>query len=203
MATFDERAATWDTPDRVERARAIAELIRGQGLLPRGARTIEVGAGTGLLGLALADHLGELVLADSSVGMLETADRKIAERGLDHVRTQRFDVVDGSSAIGAPFDAVLSLLMLHHVEDTAAALGAMHRLLAPGGILLAADLDTEDGSFHDPSAEGIHHHGFDRAALGALARDVGFEDVAFQTAFVIRDGGEYPLFLLAARRGGD
>ena len=41
-------------------------------------RTVEVGAGTGLLGLALADDIGELVLAEPSSGMLEVAREKLA-----------------------------------------------------------------------------------------------------------------------------
>jgi 2-polyprenyl-3-methyl-5-hydroxy-6-metoxy-1,4-benzoquinol methylase len=204
MATFDERALSWDTPERIERAAAVAALIRSRGLVPHGGRAIEVGAGTGLLGLALADLFAELVLADQSTGMLEVARAKIVERGLGHVRTERFDLVDGSPAGGGPFDVVFSLLMLHHVEDTAAALGAMHDLLVPGGTLLAADLDTEDGSFHAAASEGIHHLGFDRPGLAGAARDAGFGDVTFETAFVIeRDGGRYPVFLLSARRDGD
>jgi SAM-dependent methyltransferase len=98
------------------------------------------------------------------------------------------------------FDLLLSLLVLHHVEDTAAAFGAMHALLAPGGRIAVADLDTEDGSFHSAEAEGIHHHGFDRGELGHRATAAGFVDVAFRTATTIEDEGRrYPLFLLTAR----
>jgi hypothetical protein len=92
--------------------------------------------------------------------------------------------------------------MLHHVEDTAAALAAMRALLATGGRIAVADLDTEDGSFHTAEAEGIHHQGFDRGDLGRLAEAAGFADIAFRTATTIEDEGRrYPLFLLTARAG--
>ena len=63
-----------------------------------------------------------------------------------------------------------------------------------------ADLDTEDGSFHDADAEGIHHLGFDRAELTGLARAAGFVDVEVRTATEIeREGRRYPMFLLLGR----
>jgi ubiquinone/menaquinone biosynthesis C-methylase UbiE len=199
MPTFDERAATWDTPERVERAAQVAVAIRAAVSIPKDARAIEVGAGTGLLGLNLLDALDELVLADTSPGMLEVAEEKIRRAGLSNVRTASFDLAGDPAPDGAPFDLVVSLLVLHHVEDTATALASIRGLLRPGGQLAMADLDTEDGSFHSPDAEGIHHRGFDRDALAALARDAGFEEIRFSTASVLRgESRSYPLFLLTA-----
>src|SRR6185437_768084 len=90
VRTFDERAAEWDTPRRIARAKEAAETIAAAIDIPPGCRAIEVGAGTGLLGLALRPRVGPLVLADTSDGMLAEADRKIREGGLDGVRTVHF-----------------------------------------------------------------------------------------------------------------
>jgi ubiquinone/menaquinone biosynthesis C-methylase UbiE len=202
VPTFDERAPDWDTPRRIARAEEAARTIEAAIDLPPGCRAIEVGAGTGLLGLALLGRLGELVLADTSDGMLAEASRKIDAAGLDKVRVVHFDVAADAPPAGRPFDLVLSLLLLHHVEDTRAALVGMHRLLAPGGQLAAIDLDTEDGSFHSPGAEGVHHKGFDRDRLVELARQVGLVDVRIGDGHPIDDEGRaYPMFLLTARRG--
>jgi ubiquinone/menaquinone biosynthesis C-methylase UbiE len=202
MATFDERAKEWDTPDRIERAVEVAAVIGAAVPLSGEERAIEVGAGTGLLGLQFAGRLRELVLTDPSTGMLEVAAEKVRRQRLRNVRTQRFDVT--ADTLPQRFDLVFSLLMLHHVEDTAAALGAVRRLLVPGGRAALADLDTEDGSFHSAEAEGIHHLGFDRGDLGRLAEAAGFVDVAFRTAATIEDEGRrYPLFLLTARADGE
>jgi ubiquinone/menaquinone biosynthesis C-methylase UbiE len=202
MATFDERAKEWDTPDRIERAAEVAAVIQAAVPMSGTERAIEVGAGTGLLGLQFAGRLQELVLTDPSTGMLEVAAEKVRRQGLKNVRTQRFDLT--ADTMPVQFDLLISLLMLHHVEDTAAALAAMRALLATGGRIAVADLDTEDGSFHTAEAEGIHHQGFDRADLGRLAEAAGFVDIAFRTAATIEDEGRrYPLFLLTARADGE
>ena len=202
--SFDARAATWDTPQRLARASAASAAIRSAVTFPPGCRAIEIGAGTGLVGLALLDQLDELVLADTSDGMLAEARRKIAEGDLRNVRAIHFDLVADPPPDGAPFDAAISQLVLHHIEDTAAGLAGFRRLLAPGGQLVALDLDAEDGSFHGDIGQGVHHLGFDRALLARLAEATGFGDVE------VRDGGTvggaedeevpFPMFLLTARR---
>ena len=200
MTNFDETARGWDTPERAQRAEAVARSIRAAVPLTPTMRAVEVGAGTGLLGLALADELGELVLAEPSEGMLEVARAKLADGAQPQVRAVRFDLTTDAPP-GEPFDLAISLLVLHHVADAAAALAAIFRLLRPGGRMALADLDAEDGSFHGPDAEGIHHHGFERGSIAALARAAGFTDVEVRTATEIeRDGRRYPLFLLLGRR---
>lgn len=200
MSTFDERARDWDTPERYERASEVAAAIRAHVALAATMRAIDVGAGTGLLGLALAPDVGEMVLAEPSAGMLEVVREKLAAGGPRNVHAIRFDLTT-DPAPGPAFDLVVSLLVLHHVADTALALAAIHALFKPGGQLALADLDAEDGSFHDPDAEGIHHHGFDRSTLVESARTAGFVDVQTVSATEIeRDGRRYPLFLLIARR---
>jgi ubiquinone/menaquinone biosynthesis C-methylase UbiE len=201
MRTFDERASSWDTPRRIARAEEAARTIEAAIDIPPGCRAIEVGAGTGLLGLALRSHFASLVLADTSDGMLAEAERKIREGGFDDVTAVHFDLASDGPPGGGPFDLVLSLLLLHHVADTSAALAGMYRLLGPAGKVAAIDLDTEDGSFHSSDAEGVHHRGFDRDQLAELARRAGFADVRICDGEPIDDEGRaYPMFLLTARR---
>src|SRR5215212_7854965 len=116
MATFDERAKEWDTPDRIERAAEVAAVIGAAVPMSGTDRAIEVGAGTGLLGLQFAASLGELLLTDPSTGMLEVAAEKVRRRGLGNVHTRRFDLT--ADTMPERFDLLISLLMLHHVEDT-------------------------------------------------------------------------------------
>lgn len=200
MSTFDERARGWDTPERRDHAAAVARAIRERVPIEPTARMIEVGAGTGLLGLELAADVGQLVLAEPSQGMLEVVGEKLAARGASNVTAIRFDLT-ADLPPEEPFDIAISLLVLHHLVDTAAAFEALRRLLRPGGYLALADLESEDGSFHGPEAEGIHHLGFDLAAVARLARGGGFAEVDVRTASHIdRDGRSYPIFLLTARR---
>lgn len=198
--SFDERAPDWDTPERRERAEQVAAAVRAGVPLRADARLIDIGAGTGLLGLALLADVGEVVLAEPSAGMLAVAQDKIAAMGDSRVSAVRFDLT-ADPPPGESFDLAVSLLVLHHLEDTPAALAAIYRLLRPGGWIALADLDTEDGSFHDADAEGIHHHGFDRDALAVMARAAGFVDVGYRTATEVEhESRRFPVFLLVARR---
>jgi 2-polyprenyl-3-methyl-5-hydroxy-6-metoxy-1,4-benzoquinol methylase len=200
MSRFDDKAADWDTPERIERTREAARIIREHVGLTASMRVIDIGAGTGLLGLELASDVASVLLAEPSEGMLEVTRRKLAEAGPANVTAVAYDL-QGDPPPGAPFDLAVSLLVLHHVADTTAAMRAIHALLGPGGRIALFDLDAEDGSFHDADAEGIHHHGFDQARLRDLASAAGFHDIASSiVSHVDRDGRDYPVFLLTGGR---
>ena len=199
MATFDERAKDWDTPERIARAGEAADAIRANVPLASTDRVVDIGAGTGLLGLALLDDIGELVLAEPSDGMLAVIAEKLTAADLPQVSAIKLDLV-ADPPPSQPFDLAVSFLVLHHIEDTAAALAAIRRMLVQGGRLALSDLDSEDGTFHSAEAEGIHHLGFDRDGLVELARNAGFVDVEARSAIDIEDEGRhYPAFLLLGR----
>jgi ubiquinone/menaquinone biosynthesis C-methylase UbiE len=198
---FDAKAAGWDSPVHVERAVAVAAAIREAIPVTQASRVLEVGAGTGLLGRALAPHVGSVVLTDPSPGMLEAAGAAVEASGLDNVWTLRFDLAAGPLP-DERFDLATSLMALHHVPDTDLALARLASLLAPGGWIAIADLDAEDGSYHvDPDERAVVLPGFHREDLAARAAAAGFERVAFSDVWTIPKNGQvYGVFLLVARR---
>lgn len=201
--SFDDRAAQWDDdPMRHARAKAVAAAMRQRLPLNKTMRALEYGCGTGLLSFALQNDLGEIVLADNSLGMLQVLKEKIATANLPHLHALYLDLLTDPLPTQR-FDLLYTLLTLHHILDLNRILLAFHDLLKPQGYLCIADLDKEDGSFHRQPFEG--HLGFDRQELGALVNTTGFTDIVFETVYIITRplAGEekhYPLFLMTARR---
>ncbi len=201
MSEFDAKAADWDTPERLERAHVLADIIRDHVPLRPNMRIIDIGAGTGLLGLDLLHDVGSVVLTDPSEGMIGVARSKIESEGIVDARAYVFDFPAVAPPPGAPFDLAVSLLVLHHVKDTEATLRSILGMLLPGGHIALIDLDEEDGSFHSADQPGIHHQGFDRTRLVAMASAAGFVEAEASIVHDLdRDGRRYPLFLLTARK---
>ena len=201
VGDFDARAATWDDdPAKVARARAIADAILREAPLADSMDALEYGAGTGLLGFMLREHVADLTLADVSAGMLEVAAKKIAAAGDPHVHAVNLDLLVDPLP-DRRFDLVFSAMTLHHIPDTGGILRRFREVLRQPGLLCIADLDTEDGSFHGAGFDG--HQGFDRDRLAAMTRAAGFASVRIVTACEMSKttagvARTYPIFLMIA-----
>jgi ubiquinone/menaquinone biosynthesis C-methylase UbiE len=204
MTNFDERAKDWDSdPKKVHRAKTVAEAIRNAIPLTADMSALEYGCGTGLLSFALQSDLGQITLADTSLGMLNVLTEKIAAAGVTNMHPVRLDLsVDPLPA--QPFDLSYSLMTLHHIDDAKGIPKKFHALLKPGGWLCVSDLDKEDGTFHTDGTTDVHL-GFERSELQKWVEEAGFSGVKFSTAYEIKkdiDGVEkiFPVFLLTARK---
>ena len=204
MTNFDERAKDWDSdPSKVERAWMVAEAIRKAIPLTTEMNALEYGCGTGLLSFALQPDLGQITLADASQGMLDVLSGKIAAAGVTNMHPIRIDW-SSDSLPAERYHLTYSLMVLHHIHDAKGLLNKFHTALEPGGYLLVADLDKEDGSFHTDGTTDVHK-GFDRAELQKWVESAGFGNVTFSTAYEIKKdvaGTEksFPVFLMTARK---
>lgn len=201
---FDLKAATWDEePRRVELARRVAAAII-EAARPSGEMdAIDFGCGTGLLTLLLQPHLRSITGVDSSRGMLDVLERKVRELGLANVRTLFCDLEKNDRPAGE-YHLIASSMTLHHVAEIGPLLRLFHELLLPGGTICLADLDKEDGTFHDDPT-GVHHNGFERTLVRGMLAEAGFSEIRDTTATVIRKGSpdnsrDYPVFLISARK---
>jgi ubiquinone/menaquinone biosynthesis C-methylase UbiE len=203
MNEFDQKAAQWDAkPIRVERAQAVADGIKAAVPLSPRMTALEYGCGTGLLSFALQPYLGHITLADSSSGMLTVLRDKIAAANIKHMTPLPLDLMIDPLP-SERYHLIYTLLTLHHIPDTDRMLHAFYDLLDTPGTLCVADLDKEDGTFHEEEFHG--HLGFDRAELAAQAKGIGFTDIGFTTVFhMLKDvqgvAKDFPIFLMVARK---
>lgn len=86
-----------------------------------------------------------------------------------------------------------SLATVHHWQDVTAGLQEAHRVLAPGGRLLAIERQTQ------PGATGYASHGWTRQqaeSFAAQCRSTGFSDAVIES----NDAGRRPVWVVRARR---
>lgn len=207
MTDFDDRAKNWDSDaKKVERARSVADAIREAIPLSTAMSALEYGCGTGLLSFELQPHLGSITLADTSRGMLDVLEQKIAAAGVSNMEPLQLDLtIDPPPA--RKYDILFSLMTLHHIHDVDDMLKKFHSIIEPGGTLAIADLDKENGSFHSDGTS-YFHKGFARSELQRMTEEAGFVDVKFLTVYVIRKKvsdteQDFPVFLLTACREKD
>ncbi|WP_297927292.1 class I SAM-dependent methyltransferase [Metallibacterium sp.] len=202
---FDSIAADWDdSPMRRAMAGGVAAAIAAAVPLQAQWQALEYGCGTGLVGAQLAPRLRHLLACDLSPGMLAVLDEKARAAGLDNLRTRVLDLTREAPP-AQRFDLIFSSMTLHHIPDVPALLRILHGMLAEGGWVALADLDAEDGGFHNPDVPGVAHHGFERAELTCWLQAAGFRDISARTAHTAektRAGKTalYPIFLITARR---
>jgi ubiquinone/menaquinone biosynthesis C-methylase UbiE len=205
---FDRMASEWDeNPVRKALADAVASAIT-ETVKPRTSmQAMEFGCGTGLVTLALAPCLGLITALDTSEEMIAVLRKKTAILGIGNVQPLVADLFGNSPAAPLPenLDLIFSSMTLHHIADTGALLAGLFRMLRPGGIIALADLDLEDGFFHDDASEKVHP-GFERGALQAMLQKAGFGRISFSTAHEIsktnRAGRQatYRIFLVTASK---
>jgi tRNA-Thr(GGU) m(6)t(6)A37 methyltransferase TsaA len=197
---FSAKAATWDESPR-RRAIAAAALAAVRESLPLAAdwHILDVGCGTGLLGLGLAEAVAAVHGIDTAEGMVTQFLAKAG--GHRGISAECRDLI-ADPICEARFDAALSAMAFHHIPDTAAMLRSLATCLKPSGWLAIIDLAAEDGSFH-PIDEPVPHHGFAAPAFTQLLENAGFADICLSEIHRIAKETRpepYPIFLATARR---
>ena len=196
---FDAVAGNWDEePRRVKVATEVATAIGNTLNLSNAWDALDMGCGTGLVTLALAPRLGSITGIDSSGAMLGKLAEKVKASGITNVKTAFCNLSVGELPEGT-FHLIVSAMVLHHIEDPGALLASLKLRLYPGGWIALADLEAEDGSFHeDPT--GVFHHGFSRTELTNLLATSGFVSISVTEATLMQKGDRtFPILLAVAQ----
>ena len=201
MSRFDQKAKEWDSSERRrDLASNIAESIIKNVPLSKEMHLLDFGAGTGLMTKHLTPFVKNITALDFSSEMLKKLEENAKAWGGTKVSTVHSDILKYKSE--TQFDGIVSSMSMHHVQALEALFQKFSMLLRPGGFIAIADLDKEDGTFHDDGNEGVHHYGFEQALLTAVAEENGFRDVTFIEAYTFEkeDHRKYPVFLMRAYR---
>jgi demethylmenaquinone methyltransferase/2-methoxy-6-polyprenyl-1,4-benzoquinol methylase len=167
---------------------------------PSGARVLDVATGTGLVASELLARGYVVTGVDQSAGMLATAREQLGD-GVELVeaRAEALPFPDAS------FDALTFTYLLRYVDDPAATLAELARVVRPGGTIAMLEFGLPRGvwrplwelwvriglptagrlispAWHDagrilgPSIRGFHHH-WPPDRLEPAWRNAGMEDV--------------------------
>ena len=193
---FRHKAGDYDQSEcRVDNVGRIADAIQSRVRFRPGMHILDFGSGTGLLLQRVAPLVERITAVDISPSMNAQLESKRAQLPCE-LDIREMDLT--RETLDQQFDGIISSMTLHHLEDIPGLFARFHGLLNPGGFIALADLDREDGSFHEEDT-GVFHFGFDRGWMEDTARQAGFEGVGMITASAIsKPDREYPVFLLTA-----
>ena len=158
---------------------ALAGLVMPE--LRSGAHVIDLGCGTGLVGVALAPAGARITGVDLSARMLE-----IAAQGGAYAKLEKGELVEVLNRVPAgSVQAVLSADVFIYIGDLAAVFAAVARVLAPGGAFAFSVEGLEDGTYQlQPTGRYAQSPEY----LRALAAQCGLQERALKRTLIRREG---------------
>lgn len=199
MSHFDNKAKDWDKNVVLHKlAQTVAAIMVKTLPKNKALSGLELGSGTGTLGLELADKFSKITFADASAQMLVFLRDKVCRNNIaDKTNILQLDIE--REVLPETYDCIFSQMMLHHIQDIDALFTKLSAQLNPHGQLFFADAHSEDGSFHGEVQ--VPHNGFDTNILKEKLQHVGFTVTIHENIFTIeKNGKQFPIFLIAATR---
>lgn len=197
---FAHRAADWDQPSKIDMTdKFVAAMLKN--VKPNEKwKALEVGAGTGLVGLQILPYVQSVVFEDTSEAMLSVLKQKL--NGSENVEIVHGEITEYSKK---DIDFVFSCMAFHHIPDIDRALKHLFDICTSNATVVVGDIVSEDGSFHH--FEPIPHRGFDTGVLSEQFIKAGFVVKSVELYNVLKRErvpgviGEYGQFMLVASKG--
>ncbi|TGL64092.1 class I SAM-dependent DNA methyltransferase [Leptospira sarikeiensis] len=168
---FDQIANSYDSEERKELARIIANAIKPKLKESKNKSLLDFGCGTGLVGLELAPFVDKIFFTDSSEQMLEIINKKIIQGNIKNA-----EVIPHGSTAGIRVDIIIVSLVLLHIPAVSETLSQLYSILNANGKLIIVDFNKNEKINH-PKV----HNGFTNEELKSLFENAGFKNIEIQT----------------------
>ena len=166
---FGRIAGEWDgVRDELFGDRATLQSLLP--LIPSEWTVADLGCGTGNAAEVLAPCVTKVIAIDQSDAMLDAARKRMSGvKNVDFVRgdLEKLPLAENS------VDAVVCVLVLHHIEDPQSAVREMLRVLKPGGVALIVDMVEHDRQTYKQQM-GHRWMGFGVPQLIRMLSEAGF-----------------------------
>ncbi len=191
---FAHKAKEYDALQRrLDTANAIAAKIKENINLTKETHIIDFGSGTGLLLEALSNDIAKVTAIDISPSMTSILREKELPCELDIIE---LDLT--KQDLDIQVDGIVTSMTMHHIKDIKTMLEKFAKMLKSGGFIAIADLESEDGTFHDTDT-GVEHFGFENEDLKQLVQESGFKNCKIETVTKIsKPHKDFNVFLLTA-----
>ena len=187
-----------------DQASTLVELLHSDTSYPEGSWVLEAGCGVGAQTLTLAANSPKALITsiDVSEASLAQARKAVQAAAVGNVTLRQADIFQLPFP-AMSFDHVFVCFVLEHLAEPVEALGALKRMLKPGGTITVIEGDHGSAYFHpesDHARRAIHclvqlqARGGGNALIGRtlypLLRQAGFGDARVSPRMVYADSSK-------------
>lgn len=193
---FNQLAAKYDTAKNKDMAKRSTDAIRNLLDKSHTKTAIDLGCGTGNVGLDLLEEFESMLFVDASPEMIAQVEKKLAQRETKKASVLCLDI-EKDVQLPSKADTIILSLVLHHISDRHKLLSKLYEALNKDGQLLIIEMEKQE------SSTGGHDHGMDRSELTTALSEIGYQHIQsniFYDAKKESAGQEASRFILSARK---